>query len=68
MSTFDTPRPILVDLELGVGDVRVSAGERTDTTVEVRPSDPAKQSDVDAAAQTRVEYPNAQRSSSRCIH
>jgi len=56
MPTFDTPRPILVDLELGVGDVRVTAGERTDTTVEVRPSDPAKQSDVDAAAQTRVEY------------
>src|ERR1700689_3135797 len=56
MPTFDTPRPILVDLELGVGDVRVTAGERTETTVEVRPSDPAKKSDLDAAAQTRVEY------------
>ena len=56
MPTFDTPRPILVDVELGVGDVRITAGDRNDTTVEVRPSDPAKQSDVDAAAQTRVDY------------
>ena len=47
MPTFDTPRPILVDLELGVGDVRITAGDRTDTTVEVRPTDPSKPSDVD---------------------
>ncbi len=56
MPTFDTPRPILVDLELGVGDVRIVAGDRTDTTVEVRPTDPSKPSDVTAAEQTRVEY------------
>ncbi len=51
MPTFDTPRPILVDLELGVGDVRITAGDRTDTTVEIRPTDPAKPSDVEAAEQ-----------------
>jgi Putative adhesin len=56
MPTFDTPRPILVDLGLGVGDVRITAGDRHDTTVEIRPSDPAKPSDVAAAEQTRVDY------------
>jgi DUF4097 and DUF4098 domain-containing protein YvlB len=56
MPTFETPRPILVDLELGVGDVRITAGDRIDTTVEVRPTDPTRKSDVAAAEQTRVEY------------
>ena len=56
MPTFDTPSPIAVSLELGVGDVRLTASERTDTTVEVRPTDPEKKADVTAAAQTRVEY------------
>jgi len=56
MDIFDTPDPISVTLELGVGDVRVVADERTDTTVDVRPSDPSKRGDVMAAEQTRVEY------------
>jgi hypothetical protein len=56
MPTFDTPEPIFVTVELGVGDLRIVAGDRTDTTVEVRPSDAAKQADVTAAEQTRVEY------------
>jgi hypothetical protein len=56
MPTFDTPGPILVTLELGVGDVRIAASDRTDTSVVVRPSDPAKKSDVVAAEQTRVEF------------
>jgi len=56
MPTFDTPEPITVSLELGVGDVRIAAGDRRDTVVEVRPSDPAKKGDVTAAEQTRVEY------------
>lgn len=56
MPTFDTPEPISVTLELGVGDIRIVAGERTDTVVEVRPSDAARTSDVTAAQQTRVEY------------
>ena len=30
MPTFDTPRPILVDLELGVGNVRIAAGDRAE--------------------------------------
>ena len=56
MPTFDTPEPISVTLEVGVGDIRIVASDRTDTIVDVRPSDPAKRSDVTAAEQTRVEY------------
>jgi hypothetical protein len=56
MPTFDTPQPIAVSLELGVGDVRITASDRDDTVVDVRPSDPAKKADVTAAEQTRVEY------------
>jgi hypothetical protein len=56
MPTFDTPQPISVTVDLGVGDLRIAASDRTDTIVEVRPSDPAKQADVTAAEQTRVEY------------
>jgi hypothetical protein len=55
MPTFDTPTPIAVTLELGVGDVRIVASERTDTVVDVRPTDPAKPADVAAAERTRVE-------------
>ena len=56
MPTFDTPEPIAVTLELGVADIRIVAGDRTDTVVDVRPADAAKESDVTAAQQTRVEY------------
>jgi len=56
MPTFATPEPISVTVELGVGDIRIAATDRTDTIVEVRPSDGAKKSDVTAAEQTRVEY------------
>ncbi len=56
MPTFDTPDPISITLELGVGDIQIAASDRVDTVVEVRPSDPAKKGDVSAAEQTRVEY------------
>jgi hypothetical protein len=56
MPVFDTPEPISVTVELGVGDLRVVASDRADTVVEVRPTDPAKKGDVTAAEQTRVEY------------
>jgi DUF4097 and DUF4098 domain-containing protein YvlB len=58
MQTFQTPDPISVTVELNVGDLQVSAAERTDTVVDVRPSDPSKRADVIAAEQTRVEYAN----------
>jgi len=56
MPTFDTHEPISVTVELGVGDLRIVASDRTDTVVEVRPTDSANKSDVTAAQQTRVEY------------
>lgn len=56
MPTFDTPEPISVTVEIGVGDVRIVASERADTVVDVRPSNSARRSDVKAAEQTRVEY------------
>jgi hypothetical protein len=56
MSQFETPKPISVVLELRVADVRVAASERTDTIVEVRPSNSSKRDDVTAAQDTRVEY------------
>lgn len=58
MPTFPTPEAIAVSLELGVGNVRITAGDRSDTVVEVRPSDDADDSDVQAAAQARVDYAN----------
>lgn len=58
MPQYETPEPISVTLELGVADLRVAASDRTDTVVEVRPSDDADESDVQAAAQVRVEYTN----------
>jgi DUF4097 and DUF4098 domain-containing protein YvlB len=56
MPSFDTPRPITATVELPIGDLRIVAAERTDTVVEVRPSDPGSDADVRAADQTRVEY------------
>jgi DUF4097 and DUF4098 domain-containing protein YvlB len=56
MSHFETPQPISVVLELRVADVRVAAGDRVDTIVQVRPSDPSRPDDVTAAEHTRVEY------------
>src|SRR5262245_4407099 len=56
MPTFSTPEPITVSLDLEVGDVSISAGDRTETVVEVRPSDPDNPGDVAAAEQTRVEF------------
>lgn len=60
MSTFDTPGPISVTIELAAGYVRLAAGDRADTTVEVRPTDESDESDVKAAKQVRVEFANGQ--------
>lgn len=58
MPAYETPEPISVALELGFGDVRITASDRTDTVVEVRPSDDTDESDVKAARQVRVDYAN----------
>ena len=56
MPSYDTPEPIVANVEPGVGNVQFVAGDRTDTVVEVRPSNEANASDVRAAQQTTVEY------------
>jgi hypothetical protein len=56
MTTFETPDPISVSLEFGVGDLRLTAGDLDETVVDVQPSDPTNQGDVTAAKQTQVEY------------
>jgi DUF4097 and DUF4098 domain-containing protein YvlB len=61
VSNFNTPSPIAVALDLYVADVRFAVSDRTDTIVEVRPSDPEQAADVKAAENTRVEYDEATR-------
>ena len=56
VSTFNTPAPIAVALELYVANVRFAVSDRPDTIVEVRPSDPNKAADIKAAENTRVGY------------
>ncbi|UMO99768.1 DUF4097 family beta strand repeat-containing protein [Amycolatopsis sp. EV170708-02-1] len=56
MPSFATPEPILADLDPVVGNVRIVAGDRTDTVVEVAPLDENNDSDVDAAKRTVVEF------------
>lgn len=56
MPTFDTPEPVAVTIDLTVGDVRITASDRAETLVEVHPSDGSNETDVKAAAQTRVAY------------
>jgi Putative adhesin len=56
MPTFETPEPIEATIDVVVGDVRVTASDRQQTVVDVRPSDASHEPDVHAAEQTRVEY------------
>jgi DUF4097 and DUF4098 domain-containing protein YvlB len=60
-STFTTPSAIAVVLDLYVADVRFAVSDRTDTVVEVGPTDPDKAADVKAAENTRVAYDEATR-------
>jgi len=55
MPTFNTPRPIQVDIDVYVANVTITAEDRTDTVVTVNPTDPNNTSDVETAEQTRVE-------------
>jgi DUF4097 and DUF4098 domain-containing protein YvlB len=60
MPTFDTPEPIATTVELGLGDVRITAGERTDTVVSVEPNDASDDEDRKAAERTRVDFASGQ--------
>jgi hypothetical protein len=56
MPVFSTPEPIQAVIEFAVGDASITASDRDDTVVEVRPSDESRDADVRVAEQTRVEY------------
>jgi hypothetical protein len=60
MPTFDTPGPISATIDLAIGDVRISAGDRGVTVVAVQPSDASNEEDLKAAELTRVEYEHDQ--------
>ncbi|MFE7284451.1 DUF4097 domain-containing protein [Streptomyces noursei] len=58
MPSFDTPEPIAAVAHVEAGSLQFTAGDRTDTVVEVRPREPKKDLDVRAAEQTEVTYAN----------
>lgn len=60
MPTFDTPDPISATIDVVAGDVRIRAGDRSTTVVEVEPSDSSNDEDRKAAQLTRVEYAHSQ--------
>lgn len=55
MPTFVTPHPVFAVIDLESAHVRITAGDRADTVVEIRPSDASNDADVHAAEHTRVE-------------
>ncbi|MEV6285347.1 DUF4097 family beta strand repeat-containing protein [Kribbella sp. NPDC051770] len=56
MQTFASTSPISTVVDIPAGRIQLIAADRTDTTVDVRPADAAKNRDVKAAEQTTVEY------------
>ncbi|RSM86186.1 hypothetical protein DMH25_43680 [Streptomyces sp. WAC 01325] len=56
MPTFDSPEPISVTAHVAAGSIRLTAGDRADTVVDVRPRDPKRDKDVRAAEQTEVTW------------
>jgi DUF4097 and DUF4098 domain-containing protein YvlB len=58
MPTFDTPHPVSATVDLVLGEVRITASDRADTVVDVRPSDAENELDVKAAETTHVAYEN----------
>jgi DUF4097 and DUF4098 domain-containing protein YvlB len=56
MPTFDTPEPIAITVDVFLGNVKIVASDRTDTVVEVRPSDEAKTDDIRAAKDTTIDF------------
>jgi hypothetical protein len=56
MPTYTSSQPITVSLDLQVGDARITASERADTVVAVRPRNPGDDADVRAAVATEVDF------------
>lgn len=49
MKTFATPAPISATVDIVMGDIRFVAADRADTVVDVRPLDPTRKLDIEAA-------------------
>ncbi|MGX1369241.1 hypothetical protein RKD19_004600 [Streptomyces canus] len=56
MQKFDTPAPLTTVIDLPAAHIQVIAADRADTTVDIRPADPAKNRDTKAAEQIQVHY------------
>lgn len=56
MPTFATPGPIAATVQVAGAQVRVTASDRTDTAVLVKPVNEASRSDVKVANKTKVDF------------
>lgn len=56
MQTFHTPTPITALIEIAAGRIRLTATDRTDTTVEVLPTNPSRSRDVKTADKTTITH------------
>ena len=56
MQTFATPAPVTAVLAVPAGRIHVTAADRAETTVEIRPADPAKSRDAKLAARVTAAY------------
>jgi hypothetical protein len=56
MPQFETPAPITATLTVPAGRIQLIAADRTDTVVEIRPVNPGRNRDVQAASQTTVTF------------
>lgn len=58
MTTFQTSGPIAAKIEIGCGDIKVSASDRTDCVFTIAPRDEAKPADLQAVSTAIVEFTN----------
>lgn len=56
MQKFETPGPVCVVLDIPAGSIRLNATDRTDTIVEIQPTDSSKKRDTKTATQTGIDY------------
>ncbi|WP_159802805.1 DUF4097 family beta strand repeat-containing protein [Arthrobacter zhaoguopingii] len=57
MTLFETSGPVGARIDIGArGDIWVGATDRAEVTVDVRPRNPSRSLDIDAAEQTTVEF------------
>jgi DUF4097 and DUF4098 domain-containing protein YvlB len=55
MQSFETPNPISVDIDIAAGSVHLIAGDRSDTTVVVNPTEQSRKADREAAEKATIE-------------